>query len=76
MADIIAEQLKIRLGDLERKANARRGTPGFKDNVIEIDAVIDVVKAEIETREAAEKKRVEAETPAIVVEPKGGEDAV
>lgn len=50
MPDIIAEQLGVRVVDLERKANARRGTPGFKDNVIELDSVIEILKAEIENR--------------------------
>lgn len=53
MTDHILDALKIRLADLERKAAARRGQPGLKANVEEIDAAIAELSDEIAKREAA-----------------------
>lgn len=52
MADHVAETLRLRIAELERKRKARAGKPGFEQNVQDIDAALSELKAALAERKA------------------------
>ncbi len=53
MTDHILDALTLRRDDLARKLKARRGTPGYEQNVVEIEQAIGQLDAEIQQRQSA-----------------------